>query len=850
PLDGLQCETCSFITVNKDAMRMYCKKTHQQAWVGEKSLLYKTVKVQSFFRTGGLQKYFIVNLVDAGNTENDEVENIVQAQLAEYRSTQQEIEEELQTLEAAAKIDKTGWFKRTGWLEFLKDRNLAHLAHQARAPDHSERKIKLAAELAEGLIERSMKGLATLTQELRRWLRSAKREEPDVRPLARLQNPESQAVYASYMVRFVCFYLRILANEEQRIVRFREQQNEAAYAESRSASGSEEDSEEDDDGDTLEALLLGSQRSTQTEQDRDRFVEMRQKYLADGSFSPMSEMISMLAYGKHIGLSAGNSGNAHWSLDKKTFYLNSLLIAISCFRKMAQDLLAEAEHMLRELCWVDKEEDWVNVNLKQVVNDVTFTKQRMSFVDALGNKLQGGLDWMLSQVMAAYLVYMQLFKEYLTLQVLRGNYSNYVWHNTQGAWDTGQLTRILRRETGKRLGVLLHTLDYQHAAVGIRQVYVGELFSKGYQDKVSKIKEAKVEDNSEDLLELQNSRTTAIGVGNYSVLMDIVKHLSVRLIDAFWALSMAWHGFLGVDESAAKYAGPSRTAKRLMSISMSSGLAKPLKEKEVRVADPQAEAIQQGLQQVLGKQDQEQALHAVLEKQTPLIVVLLIGRGKSLLFTLLACVEGPGVTVVIVLYQALIKDLVGRIQRCGVECMEWKHGESNLASVVVVSADVAGDITSAGNFLWYARMLKAKGLLHWIVIDECYLVLTARDWREKLLAIKNLRLVGSPIVMLTATLPPLQEGEFEASMLVRHATYIRASTMRPNARYFVSWCQGDKLEETALFMCKRWAEKLRQSGQKGVVYCKSKKQCEKVAKELGCAHYPRAVVGISPIPGR
>ena len=26
PLDGLQCKTCSFITVNKDTMRMHCKK--------------------------------------------------------------------------------------------------------------------------------------------------------------------------------------------------------------------------------------------------------------------------------------------------------------------------------------------------------------------------------------------------------------------------------------------------------------------------------------------------------------------------------------------------------------------------------------------------------------------------------------------------------------------------------------------------------------------------------------------------------------------------------------------------------------------------------------------------------
>lgn len=107
----------------------------------------------------------------------------------------------------------------------------------------------------------------------------------------------------------------------------------------------------------VKTLLPGAQRSTQTEQDCDRFIEMRQKYLADGSFSPISEMISMLAYGKHVGLNAGNSGNAHWSLDKETFYLNSRPIAISCFCKIAQGLLAKAEQMLQELCWVDKEED-------------------------------------------------------------------------------------------------------------------------------------------------------------------------------------------------------------------------------------------------------------------------------------------------------------------------------------------------------------------------------------------------------------------------------------------------------------------------------------------------------------
>jgi hypothetical protein len=74
----------------------------------------------------------------------------------------------------------------------------------------------------------------------------------------------------------------------------------------------------------------------------------------------------------------------------------------------------------------------------------------------------------------------------------------------------------------------------------------------------------------------------------------------------------------------------------------------------------------------------------------------------------------------------LIEDLVGWIRDCGVDCIEWKHGESNPASVVVVSVDVAGDITSNGNFLGYTRLLKGKGLLQQIILDKCYLLFTAR----------------------------------------------------------------------------------------------------------------------------
>jgi superfamily II DNA helicase RecQ len=1068
PLNGFKCTTCSFITLNTDSMRKHWKKLHELSWTGDKSALYKSVKVQTFFSGGGLQKYFVVDLDRNENGEKSDQSPVVTQQLNAWREVRKQLEEDMHIMEDAAKTDKTGWFKRTGWLAFFKGRNLVHLGHQARLPDRNEVKLQAAAQLTEQLIEKCVKGLATLPQETRRWLRSARQTEVDQRPLARLQNPESQATYAGYIVRFVCFYLRIVADEEMRVEEYLSQRDwvvdssEELRGEDTSTESEYEDSDNDNGADSTdndsvvpqrrprkkaqadkmkdarelfswednqkalaiqlwlaldsgnrgaqmdilldslssfvltsygnralssglvqflavlgidtetkrlrtaknysymlaglvycvrvlgaEKLLPAVGRESQTEEDRDKFLEMRRKYLADGSYSPMSEMISLLAYGKHAALNEGNAGNAYWSPDKTIFYLNGRSIVVERFRKMAQSMLAEVVERFWQLCWVDAVADRFTITLAQVVDDVTFTKRGKSFVSNPANGLSNGLTWMLTkarskesgmqlqtrdgrwrdkkvrqyllqidrflelllccvhvmsgqpgrgseittirhrngllqdrnifvvdgavmtvvryhksqsqwdkpkivprflppqlgQVVALYLSYLQPFQEYLAVHVLGGSLSDYVWSNEQGAWGTDKLTRVIRRETGKRLGVELHTLGYRHTAVGIGRVKIGESFGRGYQDELGEVDEAEVDEDQEDIIELQNSRTTVMGVSNYSVPIDIVKHLSTRSVDAFRALSTAWHRFLGVDGQTEDPEEPNARRKRRMRESMS-GLAILPKEKAVQVEDTRAAAVHRALQQVLGKEDvgfrsmeQERALYAVLDKQTPLVVVLPTGGGKSLLFTLPACIEKTGVTVVVVPYRALIEDLVQRIRGCGVDCIEWKHGESNPASVVVVSADVAGDITSNGNFLGYARVLKGKGLLQRVVIDECHLLFTARHWRANLLKVKNLRLLGCPTVLLTATLPVVQEGELEASMLVRNATYIRASTVRPNARYFVSWCQRSTLEETAIAICKKWAERLRQTRQKGVVYCLSKAQCEQIAEELYCAYY-------------
>jgi hypothetical protein len=93
---------------------------------------------------------------------------------------------------------------------------------------------------------------------------------------------------------------------------------------------------------------------------------------------------------------------------------------------------------------------------------------------------------------------------------------------------------------------------------------------------------------------------------------------------------------------------------------------------------------------------------------------------------------------------------------------------------MVVSADVAGDVTSNGNFISYAGTL-SKGLLRRVVLDECHLIFTSSDWRPKLAKLKNLRLLQCPMVPRT-TQRALYFVRYLSSLNLYVNTNIRGST--------------------------------------------------------------------------
>lgn len=1115
PIKALICEEeeCGYITINRSVMGQHCNKKHVWRSTRTQKEYWHNIWVQTFFGSRR-QRYFSVQWSEEEHSrvtsrldvleklEIDLIEEEWQDELKKHGNELEKVDEEV------AKQDRTGWFNETGWVAHLAKSNLKHLAHTSRLPDRDEEGLAQAVQLVEKLLERSVTGLRTLHKETRRWLRSAQPTVIDPRPIARLQNRDSQLRYAGYWKRFICYCLRVSkrAGEKRQQGRAGESSPDCS-PDSRPGSTSDIDSGEYLDGDTdgnsdsdsntqtarygsdtlhdaerlfpwsgdqlalaerlqnsiewkesedtqldllldlskafifqhiytdpfesglihflsvlgideemgrlrtandysymlagmvydvrmfaVESLLPSSERDTQGKLEIDHFLEQRKEYLADGSYGPMSRMISLLAYGKHLALNHGNAGMIDWP-SEDVMTLHGKRIYMSRFKKMVHNGIAQAEHILwEELMWCGWQERF-EVPLDTLEDDVTFTKRGFSFTSKKSNKLDNGRGWMLAQatkteggrklrkdgewqrykvgqylktfdkfrelllflvhltggqpargpeitslrfkngflqdrnvfvmsgqmttvtryhksqsqwdtpkviprflpwkvgqLLVVFISYMQPFREMLSVKVMGGGWTDYLWADEKGPWETDKMTKVIARETAKGLGVRLTTHSYRHTAAAIGRKKVGAMFARGFKEEIGETEEDEEGEgeDGEDPNELAAGRGSAVGGNRYGVSSSIVKHLSLRSIDTFRPLCEKWHEFLGLESYGAKgkkraaeeEAGRSSTAKRnrLTTSEFQSGIRRVLSRLDSQQAaqmsrpsekwyfgqstdrtatrhssrsgatddelsslpkssTPTEEELEKAMQRALGKEkvsfrseEQQEAMRAIAHGETPLVVVLPTGGGKSLLFIAPACMErDAGITIVVVPYRQLTNEVVKRAKSLRIDCEEWRYDMTDPSTLMVVSADMLIN----HRFLDFAARMRSKGILRRVFLDECHLAFTANSWRERLVYMKNVRHLQVPTIFLTATLPPTLEYDFEESLALQYARYIRACTARVSTRYYVNECKRGALQETVSGACRRRMAHFRQ-GEKGVVYCRSREETEDLAKEIGC----------------
>jgi hypothetical protein len=133
--------------------------------------------------------------------------------------------------------------------------------------------------------------------------------------------------------------------------------------------------------------------------------------------------------------------------------------------------------------------------------------------------------------MAMYLAYARPLEELLAGAVNGQIASEYIWSGEHGPWETDRLTRVMKRETGRHLGVELTTHSYRHVAIAIGRKVIGERFANGYLGDVDNFEEP--EEEIDDSFEMQAGRGGEVGAKRYGVSIDIIKNLSSRSIDIF-----------------------------------------------------------------------------------------------------------------------------------------------------------------------------------------------------------------------------------------------------------------------------------------------------------------------------
>jgi hypothetical protein len=214
--DGWEGEACDFVSTSKDKMSRHCNQHGWRSTPGSRAN-WKTVMVQSFCPASQSPRWFVVAGIgsdDTGDEDAGEDPSVSQADqqtvVEAFRAMDDRHRRELEIIDAPVETDQTGWWKKTGWIEHLQGSNKRHLAHAARLPTKDEPVLKQIGSLVDLLVEKCVAGLSTLPQEVRRWLKSVKMSETDQRPMARLQNRESQARYSGYVKRLVCYSLRVL----------------------------------------------------------------------------------------------------------------------------------------------------------------------------------------------------------------------------------------------------------------------------------------------------------------------------------------------------------------------------------------------------------------------------------------------------------------------------------------------------------------------------------------------------------------------------------------------------------------------------------------------------------------
>jgi superfamily II DNA helicase RecQ len=349
-------------------------------------------------------------------------------------------------------------------------------------------------------------------------------------------------------------------------------------------------------------------------------------------------------------------------------------------------------------------------------------------------------------------------------------------------WTTERMKHELQRVSEAGLGQSINVAGYRQIAIAISRRWIRkgvESATDEHHDDGDWLQD----DPSGEIADEQATHSPHVAGAVYARDTQELAGATASRRQQFRAISVDWHRFLGFQSTEqAKKEGLKR---KRCPFEDEAEEARTERQVALRRMDAVAE-----LQWMMGKKVtmrsvQGDAMHAIQQGESPIVVVMPTGSGKSVLFMLPAFVQVGGVTIVVVPLKALRADMVVRCREVNIRCAVWEHGHAvDGASIVLVTPEKAVS-PAFGTFVSRVRQTQR---LDRVVIDECHVILNDRwDFRQELQQLGKLAFAETQMLLLTATLPPTEEQTLFDRMYWRRAEVrlIRASTVRKNIEYSV-----------------------------------------------------------------
>lgn len=231
--------------------------------------------------------------------------------------------------------------------------------------------------------------------------------------------------------------------------------------------------------------------------------------------------------------------------------------------------------------------------------------------------------------------------------------------------------------------------------------------------------------------------------------------------------------------------------------------------------------------------EQAYALNAIHSKESPLVVVLGTGGGKSALFmSPLNWLEDASEIIVVVPFTALAEDLIAQCQQKGISADRWLCYQNPFSVRRSRLIFVAAENCYQSDFVAFAVSLQAQSRLQAVFFDESHVCITQASFRSAMDKVWSFfAALEVPKYFLTATLPPSMVATFKAALSLQNLGMIRAQTNRANISYAVQKLTSTMSAHSAI------SELLANHPCGAVmVFSPSKAEVKALAEHLGCAY--------------